>query len=164
MLRSALILSLLIGTQTAQASPATAILGDGELRGTATFRYLGIPLYQARLYTPRGAPLDWQQEFALELSYLRNLSANDLVQGTLRELKRTGNSAPIKAQLEGCYDAVSTGDTYLAVTQGPNKIGFWRNGKQTCTLAHPQIKQRFMAIFLGDNSRSKSFTRRLKGG
>lgn len=164
MLRLIVFLSLLIGANIAQASPVKSVLENAELRGTAIFRYLGFPLYQARLYTLGGAPLDWQQDFGLELRYLLKVSRKDLVESTLREMKRIGNAAPVKDQLTRCYDDVGKGDRYLAVSDGPNKIDFWRNGQRMCTLSHPQIKQRFMAIFLGDNTKSKSFTRKLKGG
>lgn len=162
MRRFALLLVLLASPTFVQASSVTSVLPDAELRGKATFRFLGLSLYEARLFTRGGAPLDWNRDFGLELKYLRNLSENDLVEGTLREFDRTGASLPLRAQLERCFDAVRKGDTYLAVSQGQNKVGFWLNGKKTCTLAHPQIKTRFMAIFLGNNTRSKTFTRQLR--
>lgn len=164
MRKLALALCLIIGAMPAQALPLSSVLEDAELRGTATFRYLGLPLYRARLYTQGGAPLDWRQDFALELSYKRNLTERDLVEATLREMNRVGKAAPVRDQLMRCFDDVGKGDRYLAVTDGPNRIGFWRNGKRVCTLSYPQIKQRFMAIFLGDNTQSRAFTRRLKGG
>ncbi len=79
-------------------------------------------------------------------------------------MKRIGNDAPVEDQLLRCFDAVGKGDRYLAVTDGPDKIGFWRNGKRVCTLSYPRIKERFMEVFLGDNTQSRAFTRRLKGG
>ena len=147
----------------AQASAVKSVLPDAELRGAATFRFIGFPLYEARLFTKSGAALDWSKDFGLELKYLRNLSEYDLVTGTMREINRTGAALPVRGQLEQCFEDVRKGDRYVAVTRGQNRIGFWLNGKRTCTLSHPQIKTRFMAIFLGDNTRSKSFTRKLRG-
>ena len=164
MRKLALIVALLISAPTAQALPLASVLKDAELRGTAIFRYLGFPIYRARLFTSDGAPLDWQRDFGLELKYLRNVSQKDIVESTLREMKRSGKVLPVRDQLVRCFDDVGKGDRYLAVTDGPDRIGFWRNGKRVCTLSYPQITQRFMAIFLGDNTRSKSFTRKLKGG
>ena len=103
------------------------------------------------------------KDFGLELSYLRNLSGKDIVESTMRELERTGGGLPVRAKLDACFTDVSKGDRYLAVTDGPNRVGFWLNGRKACTLSHPQIAPRFMAIFLGDNTRSKSFTRKLRG-
>ncbi len=163
MRRFALLLALLASPTLLQASPVRTALPEAELRGAATFRLLGLPLYNARLFTKGGEALDWSSDFGLELKYLRNLSENDLVEGTMREFSRTGAGLPLRSQLARCFDDVQKGDSYLAVSKGPNKVAFWLNGQQTCTLAHPQIKTRFMAIFLGDNTRSKAFTRQLKG-
>ena len=145
------------------ASPLTSVLPGAELRGAATLRYLGFPLYNARLFTKGGAPLNWGADFGLELTYLRNLTQNDLVEGTMRELKRTGGPLAVRDKLNACLADVAKGDSYLAITQGPDQIGFWRNGARSCTLSHPRITARFMGVFLGDNTRSKSFTRRLRG-
>ncbi|WP_371169435.1 hypothetical protein [Aliiroseovarius sp. 2305UL8-7] len=147
----------------AQSNVVSGALPGAELRGNAVLRFLGIPLYQARLFTVGGAPFNWADDFALELTYKRNLTQYDLVEATMREFKRTGGRIPVDAQLNTCFKAVNKGDSYLAVTNGTDKIDFWRNGARTCTLRYPQIKSRFMGIFLGDNTRSKSFTRTLKG-
>jgi hypothetical protein len=163
MVRLALFLGLLIGPNIALASPIKSALIGAEVRGSATFRDLGFPLYQAWLYTRDGAPLDWLQDFGLELRYLRKLSENDLVASTLDEMARIGSPVPVKDQLKRCFDSVDKGDRYLAISDGPNRVGFWRDGQWVCTLSYPQIKQRFMAIFLGENTQSKSFTRELKG-
>lgn len=163
MLRFAVVLFLLSGATVAQASPIATTLSGAELRGKATFRFVGIPIYEARLYTKGGAPLNWNSDFGLELKYLKNLTEEDLVASTMRELKRTGGPLPVQSQLETCYRDVSKGDRYFAISDGQDEVDFWLNDRQVCTLAYPQIKTRFMAIFLGDNTRSKSFTRRLKG-
>ncbi len=156
-------LLLLLFPLVAQAVPVSSVLPGAELRGQATLRFLGLPLYQARLYTAEGRTLDWQDDLALELTYLRGLSETDLVEATLREFSRTGASLPVRDQLEKCYEDVGKGDRYLAVSNGPDEILFWRNGQRMCALSYPGIKQRFMAIFLGDNTRSPAFTRKLRG-
>lgn len=147
----------------AHASPVGSILPSAEQRGEATFRFLGIPMYKARLYTDGGRVFDWQQDFALELTYQRNLTEYDLIESTLREMKRLGQTPQVEDQLALCFDDVAPGDSYLAVTDGSDRIGLWRNGRSACTLSHPQIKRQFMSIFLGENSRSAKFTRNLRG-
>jgi hypothetical protein len=147
----------------AQANTVEAVLPDADLRGTATFRFIGWPIYQASLFTKSGAPLDWDADFGLELQYMRNLTESDLVEGTMREFTRLGSAVPVRAQLQTCFEDVRKGDRYVAVSKGQNRIAFWLNGRPTCTLSHPDIKSHFMGIFLGDNTRSRSFTRKLKG-
>ncbi|SNS25855.1 hypothetical protein [Tropicimonas sediminicola] len=161
--RPLLLALLLAASQLAHVPVAEAAFAGARERGSAVYRYFGLPLYEARLFTPGGAPLDWNAPFGLELRYMRNLTQYDLVEGTMRELERTGGALPVRGKLETCFDAVSKGDRYLAVTQGPDRIAFFRNGQQTCTLAHPQITSRFMGIFLGENTRSSAFTRKLRG-
>ena len=163
MLRFAVFFALLTAPTLLQASIVKSVLSTAEVRGEATYRFIGLSLYQARLYTKDGAPLDWNEDFGIELNYLRGLTKRDLVEGTLQELERAGNPLPVREQLAQCFDDVRKGDQYLAVSRGQDQIGFWRNGVRVCTLSHPQIKQRFMAIFVGENTRSKSFTRKLKG-
>lgn len=147
----------------ARASLIETALPGAEMRGAATFRFFGFPIYEAQLFTRSGAPLDWSKDFGLELKYLRNLTEYDLVEGTMRELSRTGGALPVRGQLEKCFRNVRKGDRYVAISRGPNQVRFWLNGKRVCTLSHPRIKNRFMSIFLGENTRSRSFTRKLKG-
>ena len=133
------------------------------MRGEATFRFLGFPVYEARLFTPEGQAFDWEKDFGLELTYLRRVSEDTIVSSTLGELERIGEDMPVEAQLQKCFEPVNKGDTYLAVTEGENRVTFWLNGSRTCTLTHPEAKFRFMSIFLGEDTRSASFTRRLRG-
>ncbi|WP_432449100.1 hypothetical protein [Aliiroseovarius marinus] len=163
MLRLALVLAFLSWPITLSATPLDKALPGAVQRGQATFSYFGVPLYDARLFTLGGAKLDWQQDFALELKYKRRLSENDLIQATLREMARMGGQVPIASQLATCFQDVNRSDTYLAITDGPDRIRFWRNGQPTCTLSYPRIKRRFMDIFLGQKTQSARFTRRLKG-
>lgn len=145
------------------ASPLAERLGDPQVLGSSTFRFLGLPVYDARLYTPGGAPFNWNQEFGLKLTYRRSIAQKALIKSTLDEMVRQGNPPPTAAQLQACFQAVSKGDSYLAISKGPDKIGFWRNGSRTCTLSSPGITRAFMSIFLGSNTRSANFTRQLKG-
>ncbi|WP_095590133.1 hypothetical protein [Actibacterium ureilyticum] len=161
--RLLLLLVCLLAPGGLWAANIGAVLPGAELRGSAVFRFLGVPLYEARLYTPGGQPFDWQQDFALELRYRKGLSQRDLVDSTLVEMDRLGAAPPVRDQLERCFQDVARGDRYLAVTRGADAVRFWRNGVPTCTLAHPRITRDFMAIFLGERTRSRAFTRKLQG-
>ncbi|WP_170561815.1 hypothetical protein [Ruegeria atlantica] len=160
----AILLSLaLLAPSGLAASTVSNALPSAELRGSATFRYLGLPIYDAKLFTAGGAPFRWSEDFGLQLTYRKNIKQKALIESTLDEMKRQGNSGLTQANLGQCFEAVSKGDVYLAVSDGPNKVGFWLNGRKTCNLTGQGIKKTFMSIFLGDNTRSASFTRQLKG-
>ncbi|WP_170326267.1 hypothetical protein [Ruegeria arenilitoris] len=162
-LRPALLSLCLLVPGGLAASSGLTELDDPQLRGTATFRYLGLPLYDAQLFTPGGAAFSWKQDFGLQLQYRRNVSQKALVNSTLDEMQRIGRAAPVRDQLQTCFKAVNKGDRYLAVSEGPNKVSFWLNGRKTCTMSYPGIKRSFMSVFLGENTRSAAFTQRLRG-
>lgn len=163
--RILLVAALCLAPLAAVASPGAlgAALPDAQQRGSAVFRYLGLPIYEARLYTQAGQPLDWQRDFAIELTYLRRISARTLVDSTLQELARTGGALPVGDQLGKCFAEVRAGDRYLALSKGRDTVQFWRNDRPVCSLRHPNIKTRFMTIFVGDNTRSRSFSAELRG-
>ncbi|NVK15144.1 MAG: hypothetical protein HWE35_13330 [Rhodobacteraceae bacterium] len=158
-----LTLSLLTVPVAGLSSPVQSLLPGAEQRGSATFRLFGLPVYQARLFTQNAAPLDWTRDFGIELTYQRRLSQDNLVEATLAEMQRLGHSVPNRARFEACFQAVSPGDRYLAVSQGPDRMKFLRNGRTVCTLSQPGIKRGFMSIFVGANTRSARFTRALLG-
>ncbi|MBO9412067.1 MULTISPECIES: hypothetical protein [unclassified Ruegeria] len=161
--RAALISVLLLAPSGLAASPGLNTLDNPQLHGTATYRYLGLPLYNAQLFTQRGASFDWGQDFALELQYRRNVTKKALINSTLDEMERIGSPAPVRDQLETCFKAVKKGDRYLAVSDGPDRVSFWLNGAKTCTMSYPGIKRSFMSVFLGENTRSAAFSQKLRG-
>lgn len=157
------VLCLLVLPVAAPASQVQSLLPGAEQRGAATFRLLGLPVYQARLFTPNAAPLDWSQDFGIELIYQRRISQSDLVEATLREMERMGNPPPPAAKFATCFQEVEPGDSYLAISRGPDRLEFRLNGRKTCDLRHKGIKRDFMSIFLGPDSRSARFTQALLG-
>ncbi|OBY26917.1 hypothetical protein [Leisingera sp. JC1] len=163
MRRVLLSLCLLAVPAAGFSSPVQSLLPGAEQRGEATFRLFGFPVYQARLFTQDAAPLDWAQDFGIELTYQRRLSQDDLVEATLAEMQRLGHSAPSRGRFQACFQDVAPGDRYLAVSQGPDRVKFLRNGRTVCTLSQPGIKRGFMSIFVGANTRSARFTRALLG-
>jgi hypothetical protein len=163
-LARALLLSLLLLVSNGlAASPVTEALKDAQLKGTATYRYLGLTIYDAKLYTPGGAPFSWNEDIGLQLTYRRNFKKKALINSTLEEMERIGRSAPIRDQLEVCFRAVTKGDQFLAVSDGPDTVTFWLNGRETCTMRYPGVKRSFLSVFLGENSRSAAFTQQLRG-
>lgn len=153
---------LLLGT-VAPALDIGTVLPGASLRGEAVLRVLGFPLYRARLYTPGGAQVDWNADLAIDLTYLRYLSEGDLVDSTLDEFERIGGALPLRGALTECLSDVQKGDRYTAVSRGENRVIILFNGRQTCTLAYPGIRRRFMEVFVGNNTRSPPTSRLLRG-
>ena len=79
------------------ANTAQAVLPGADIRGAATFRYLGVALYDASLFTQGGGALNWTRDFGLELRYKRTLSQKSLVDATLREMERLVHPSSVSA-------------------------------------------------------------------
>ncbi len=157
-------LAIVLLAPTGFAAPSEmSAINDAKLRGTATYRYLGLPIYDARLYTPGGAALNWNNDIGLQFTYRRNIKKKALIDSTLEEMQRIGRPAPVRDQLGVCFKSVTKGDRYVAVSNGPDKVTFWLNGQKTCTMSYPGITRSFMSVFLGDDTRSASFTQKLRG-
>jgi hypothetical protein len=167
MFRLLLALALFAGPASAQDRVAMAGLPNPVVIGEASLGVIGITAYDARLSTSDGVPFDWTVPMALELDYKRGFSADDLLRGTEAEMRRTmGDSADMPnviALLDDCFLAVEKGDSYLAVSLSPDQIDLWRNGTQTCTVNYPDIRKRFLSIWLSDQSRFSTLSRKLRG-
>lgn len=147
------------------ALPAWAQVPKGfENFSEAEFRYFGLKLYDAQLFTKDGAAFDWNQDFALEITYARRFSQTALVNSTMEEIARAGRNSPKAEAWFACFRTVRKGHKYLAVTQGADQVDFFLNGQMVCGLKHAGIARSFMGIFLGKNTRSAKFTRALRGG
>lgn len=133
-----------------------------QQRGEATFRWLGLPIYTARLFTPSGQTVNRQDDMRLELTYQRALTRDSLVESTQSEMRRLGYASPSKTDLQTCFRDVARGDSFSAITDGPDQVQFYFNGSEQCKLIQPNIRHGFMSIFLSENSRSPVFSRRLR--
>ncbi len=172
MLRPLLLLAALILC----ALPLHARAGTAEIRaaipdparlGAVTFRWFGLPLYDAALYTTGGGAFNWRAPLALKLVYARDIPAETLVRATLMELRRMegarADHAAIGRKLGPCFRNVGPGDRFTAIAESTDAVTLWFNGARTCELSHPGIRERFLGIWLSDDSRSARLSRRLRG-
>jgi hypothetical protein len=158
MLHKVALLSLLLIT----VSPSLANADSLQQRGEATFRWFGIPVYTARLFTPSGQTLNWQDDLRLELTYQRALTRDNLVGSTQSEMQRLGYASPSKTELQACFRNVARGDNFSAITDGPDQVRLYFNGAEQCRFNQPNIRRGFLSIFLSNNSRAPNFSRRLR--
>ena len=77
-----------------EAVPEARVVGAGELR------LFGFRIYSARLWSP-AQPLAADTPFALELTYHRAISRDDLVDASVREIRRLYGDTVTAAQLAG---------------------------------------------------------------
>jgi len=142
-------------------------LGAPVPLGQATLRFLGFEVYTATLHTEGADQFDWAQPLSLRLDYARGFSAEELLQGTRKELQRIEGARSDQPQLlqklAGCFRAVDDGDHYVAVSTAPDTVEMRLNGARTCRVSHPDLRKRFLGIWLSPNSRSARLSAQLRG-
>ncbi len=141
--------------------PQPAVAGEGQ------FRYLGLKVYELDLFTQGGSRFNANKPFALSIEYDRKIRTAVLLKASLGELERVegkkADHGAIRDKLASCYRDITPGDRIVAAPKGADAMSFWVNGRRTCTLSHPNFRDRYMAIWLSDRARDPEQARRLRG-
>jgi hypothetical protein len=148
------------------SSSATGLKAPVQL-GQATLRFLGFEVYTATLHTEGAERFGWDQPLSLRLDYARSFSNQELLQGTRKELQRIEGTQPdlpeMLQKLATCYRPVQQGDSYVAIATDPDTVEMRLNGQRTCRVSHPDLRRRFLGIWLSPNSRSARLSAQLRG-
>ncbi len=135
--------------------------------GQATLRILGFDIYTATLNTEGAGPFSWERPLSLRLDYARGFTAAELIEGTESELIRVEGSRPdqpeVLAKLAPCFHDVAAGDHYVAYAPRADQVEMRLNGRVTCTVTHPDLRRRFLGIWLSPESRSARLSAQLRG-
>ncbi|SNY92224.1 Chalcone isomerase-like [Cohaesibacter sp. ES.047] len=149
------------------SSNVMAQVRSPEKIGEAQVRFLGFRVYSAALFTQQGRAFNWKRPFALTLDYDRSFSKKRLIDASISEMERMEGDRPdhaaIAAKLENCFRSVKASDRFTATATSRNSVNFYFNGRQTCKISHAGIRERLLGIWLSDQSRDKSLSRRLRG-
>lgn len=126
-----------------------------ELRGSATLTFLGLAVYEARLWTPVSFALERyaQQPFALELHYRRNLSGKLIAQRSLEEMQRQGDfdsthSKAWLARMRELFPDVKSGDRITGFHFPGVGARFVVNGRPVGEVRDTQFAKLFFGIWL----------------
>jgi hypothetical protein len=143
--------------------PGAALVGQGD------FTWFGWRVYQARLWSP-AAPVSWEQPFALELIYRRELSRDTLVQASLDEMRRLGGTSVDEARLAAWDDEMRK--AFIDVQPGQRITGLYQPGKGGSFYVDDQFRhavadtdfaRAFFAIWLDARTRNPELRRELLG-
>ena len=151
-----------LSSQTPPMSPPPELKGlwPGEiparLQGQARLRFLGLTVYDIRLWTPSSqmAAHSWAQHpFALELEYATSLQGQAIAQRSLQEMERAG---PINkevsqrwlAQMMAWFPDVSPGDRLTGVYGGDGSLRVFHNARERGHTRDSELAQRFFGIWL----------------
>lgn len=177
-----LVLSLLLGglllaplsaqAQTKAAAPAEVrqLWATPHLQGQARLRFIGLHIYDIRLWTE--APLRggaWsQQPLVLEIEYARGLDGEKIAERSLTEMKRGSpvddtTAARWLAEMKRLFPDVKAGDRITGVYEPAKAAVFLHNGRALGEVRDARFAQAFFGIWLAAHSSEPQMREQLMG-
>lgn len=139
-------------------------MGEGRLD------WLGLRIYEARLYAPPGfdAAAYAQHPFVLELTYRRALRGRDIARRSIEEMRRAPGfrdalAARWERQLAALLPDVQPGDRIAGVYRPDAGATFVVNGRNAGTVADAQFAARFFGIWLAPHTSEPALRAALLG-
>lgn len=134
----------------------TALPGAHPL-GKATMRFLGLAVYEAKLWAQRDfQPSRYPQSpFALELNYFRGLSGPQIAERSLKEMRRQGPSSETREQawlqaMVQAFPDVKAGDRITGLHAPGMGARFWFNGQRLPDFNDTEFSRTFFGIWLSE--------------
>ena len=138
---------------TAFASP----VDDLQKVGSARLKVLLWTIYDSTLYSPDGNYERVEPDLALELTYRREIAAQELIERTAQEWQNLGLDSREQAswleQLKTLWPDVRPGDTLTLRVDAQLGSRFYFNDQFIGELEDADFTRRFLAIWLDSNSR-----------
>jgi hypothetical protein len=146
----------------AQATPPAEVaaeLGQPHAAGTTRLKFLGLSIYDARLWvTPGFQALRFaQHSLALELTYLRSLKGNLIAERSIQEMRRAGNGSAASeprwlAAMQEAFPDVKEGDRITGIHLPTVGARFYFNGQLRATIQDLEFSQQFFGIWLAPST------------
>jgi len=146
-MRSALALLMVLASIV-----ATATEESWQLVGEARLKVLFWPVYDSRLYSLDGGFQQGQRPLRLEIRYLREVAAADLVENTQKEWRRLGGVPPQSEQwlqqLAQMWPDVVAGDVLELQVDASGLSIFRVNGQWLGAVEDSEFGKHFLNIWL----------------
>ena len=145
--------------------PGTLQAGSGELR------FLGLSIYQARLWVSPAFEADnyGAHPLALELSYQRAFSAQSIAKRSLEEMRRIGPFTEVQAArwqqaLQAALPDIQPGDRLVGLYRPDTGASFELRGRTVGTVADPAFARLFFGVWLSPLTSQPKLRAALLGG
>lgn len=146
-------------------------LPGATLRGQATMRFLGLSIYEARLWAAAGFEPDnyLGQAFALELIYARALNGSEIVERSLVEMRRLDTIDAERERgwrhlMQRAFPDVGKGDRLCGVHEGAGAVRFLHNDAPTVSTQDRDFARLFFGIWLSPKTSEPDMRRALIAG
>jgi hypothetical protein len=135
--------------------------------GEARYTYILFDVYDAKLFAPKGV-WDFEKPFALELTYLRNLSGHKIADRSAKEIRNQGFSNEVQlagwySQMQEIFPDVSEGSMLTGVYQPDEETLFYHGDHLIGRIKDPEFGRWFFGIWLSENTSEPEFRRMLIG-
>jgi hypothetical protein len=139
--------------------------------GSGRLRFLGLHVYDARLWSP--GPLDagdWAtRPFALELVYARSLQGASIASRSLTEMRRQGvlddtTSARWLAAMTAAFPDVKDGDRLTGLHRPGDGTRIFHNGMLQAEWRDTVLARQFFGIWLAPQTSDPAMRKALFGG
>lgn len=161
--RRQVLLSLALAPWAVRAQPApagvpaelTSELPGARLQGSARMRFLGLHIYDARLWVgAQPVATEWANlPFALELQYARSLKGEQIAERSLKEMQRQGEIAELTAErwlgnMKQLFPDVDAGDRITGLNVPGSGARFFVNGSFRGEPREADFARLFFGIWL----------------
>lgn len=159
--------------RTAPPAPPGEVAGTlpgATLQGQVRFRWFGLHVYDARLWSraPVRADNYAATPCALELIYARRLQGTAIAERSLDEISRLGEPTPPQREawlafMRTAFPDVGPGDRLTGLHRPGEGASFFHNGRATGSLADAQFGPLFFGIWLSPRGPEPGLGRALRG-
>lgn len=147
-----------------------AALPGARLQGVAQMRFLGMQIYDARLWVGADpVQADWAAvPHALEVIYARSLQGPQIAERSLKEMRRQGQLSPEVAQrwrelLAEMIPDVAAGDRLTAILLPGQGLRLLGNGQPRAEVPELEFSRRFLGIWLAPQTSEPALRKALLG-
>ncbi len=173
--RRTLLVALAVAPLAADANLApppevTRELPGARLLGSGRLTFLGLQVYDARLWTADEFAADRfdQHPLALELVYARTLYGRLIAERSLDEMKRVGGFSEAQgerwlASMQRSFPDVGKGDRLTGVQLPQEAARFYFNGALRGELRDAEFARRFFGIWLAPQTSEPALRQSLLG-
>ena len=152
--------------QTLPAAVAADLPGLSQW-GKGTMRFLGLKVYDVRLWTAM-KPFSHQDSFALELIYDMSLGGRDIAERSVKEMRGQGYNDEAKLKRWGeemarIFPDIKKGDTLIGVNVPGKEARFYNHEKFIAAVPDPEFARAFFDIWLSEKTSAPGVRSNLLG-
>jgi len=160
------------GALAAEPAPpeVSAALPQARLLGQGRLRFIGLRVYEARLWTAAAAlPSEWLTvPLALDIRYERSLSGVQIAERSLAEMRRQGEIAEVLAaswlvQMKRLFPDVNSGTRLTGLNLNGAGLAFHVDGKAVGEVNDAEFARRFLGIWLSPQTSEPNLRAALLG-